>query len=45
MAAIPLFERWKWTPRTVENLDVQDFLYYLERVSAIYEAESKAMRN
>ena len=42
--AILLYERWKWTPDVVENLDVEDFAFYLDQVKEIYDAEAKAIK-
>ena len=40
--AIVLYERWKWTPGDVDNLDVTDFAFYVEQAKKIFEAEAEA---
>ena len=42
--AIVLYERWRWTPEVVEELDVEDFVFYTQTATELYEAEARAMR-
>jgi hypothetical protein len=41
--AIPLYERWKWTPAVVEQLDVPEFVFYVEQAGKMYEMEREAL--
>jgi hypothetical protein len=41
--AIALYERWKWTPAVVEQLDVPEFVFYVEQAGKMYEMEREAL--
>ena len=41
--AIPLYERWKWNPAIIEELDVPEFVFYVEQAGKMYEMEREAL--